>query len=118
MPTLDRLEIDDPVGAIPVHLAGSIWGMIAVGLFVERDGILKLSKGHAGVFRRGGLYLLGIQVLTVIVVGVWSGVSTYVLLWVNARLIISAINSIKNYTCTSYNFSYTKPFPRKTAISR
>ncbi|MCH7397886.1 ammonium transporter [Belliella sp. DSM 107340] len=29
----DRIKIDDPVGAISVHLIGGIWGTLAVGLF-------------------------------------------------------------------------------------
>lgn len=33
---LDTLRIDDPVGAIPVHLGCGIWGTIAVGLFANR----------------------------------------------------------------------------------
>ena len=32
---LDKLRIDDPVGAVPVHLAGGFWGTLAVGLFSE-----------------------------------------------------------------------------------
>ncbi|GFU07039.1 putative ammonium transporter 3 [Nephila pilipes] len=80
MPALDFIHIDDPVGAIPVHLVGSIWGMTAVGLFVEEDSLLALSKGEAGVFQRGGFHLLGIQMLSLIVVGVWSLLATYILL--------------------------------------
>ncbi len=33
---LEVLRIDDPVGAIPVHLGCGIWGTLAVGLFVNR----------------------------------------------------------------------------------
>ncbi len=33
VPLLDRLRIDDVVGAIPVHLVAGIWGTLAVGLF-------------------------------------------------------------------------------------
>ena len=33
--TLNNFEIDDVVGAIPVHLAAGIWGTLAVGLFSD-----------------------------------------------------------------------------------
>ncbi|XP_042909380.1 putative ammonium transporter 3 [Parasteatoda tepidariorum] len=80
MPVLDDLKIDDPVGAIPVHLVGSIWGMISVGLFVEEDSMLLMSKKQAGLFYKGGFYLMGIQLLSLLVVGVWSGITTLILL--------------------------------------
>jgi ammonium transporter, Amt family len=32
---VDRLRVDDPVGAISVHLCCGVWGTLAVGLFVE-----------------------------------------------------------------------------------
>lgn len=32
-----RFHIDDPVGIVPIHLTSSIWGMIAVGIFCEKD---------------------------------------------------------------------------------
>jgi ammonium transporter, Amt family len=32
---LDKLKIDDPVGAVPVHLCGGIWGTIAAGVFMK-----------------------------------------------------------------------------------
>ncbi len=34
---LDKLRVDDPVGAIPVHLVCGVWGTLAVGLFTERS---------------------------------------------------------------------------------
>ena len=37
VPLLDRLRIDDVVGAIPVHLVAGIWGTLAVGIFGAGD---------------------------------------------------------------------------------
>ena len=34
---LERLHLDDTVGAIPVHLVGGVWGTIAVGIFGQAD---------------------------------------------------------------------------------
>ncbi len=33
VPLFDRLRIDDPVGALSVHLVNGIWGTLAVGIF-------------------------------------------------------------------------------------
>ena len=42
---LNRLKIDDPVGAVSTHAGGSVWAMIAVGLFVEKEilGVMSVS---------------------------------------------------------------------------
>src|SRR5690606_29102410 len=45
---LDKLKIDDPVGAIPAHGTSGIWGTLAIGLFA--------TEGRAGV---DGLFLGG-----------------------------------------------------------
>ena len=37
---LDRLKIDDPVGAISVHLVCGIWGTLAIGIFSNKHSIL------------------------------------------------------------------------------
>jgi len=57
---LDRLRIDDPVGAVPVHGLCGVWGTLAVGLF-GREGLGGLSRN--GLFYGGGLVQLGVQVL-------------------------------------------------------
>jgi Amt family ammonium transporter len=50
---LDRLRIDDPVGAVPVHGMNGIWGTLAIGLFATDSG---LFYGH-------GVKQLGVQAL-------------------------------------------------------
>lgn len=35
VPLFDKLQIDDPVGALSVHLVNGIWGTIAVALFAD-----------------------------------------------------------------------------------
>ncbi|PJZ28499.1 ammonium transporter [Leptospira kmetyi] len=42
---LDRIKIDDAVGAIPVHLAAGVWGTLAVGIFGNPE-ILGNGLGH------------------------------------------------------------------------
>ncbi len=45
VPLLDRLRLDDPVGAISVHLANGIWGTLAVGLFHPTTTLWTQAKG-------------------------------------------------------------------------
>ena len=56
---LDKLHIDDPVGAVPVHGMNGIWGTLAVGIFGRQaEGL-----AHNGLLHGGGLTQLGIQAL-------------------------------------------------------
>ncbi len=61
----DKLRIDDPVGALAVHLVNGIWGTLAVGLFA----VPTYMDGRAGLFYGGGLRLLGVQIVGVLAVG-------------------------------------------------
>lgn len=45
VPFFDRLKIDDPVGALSVHLVNGIWGTLAVGIFVTDVSFLAQLKG-------------------------------------------------------------------------
>ncbi|MBU1147666.1 MAG: ammonium transporter [Candidatus Omnitrophica bacterium] len=58
---LDKLNIDDPVGAVPVHGLNGIWGTLAIGLFGKES----LGLANNGLFYGGGLVQLGIQLLGV-----------------------------------------------------
>src|SRR5690606_15189469 len=42
VPLLDRLKIDDVVGAISVHLVAGIWGTLAVGIFGAGDLVVQI----------------------------------------------------------------------------
>ena len=65
------LHIDDPVGAVAVHMMNGIWGTIAVGLFATPSAP---SNDLAGLFYGGGFDLLGKQLLGVLTVGAWAAV--------------------------------------------
>jgi Amt family ammonium transporter len=45
VPIFDKLKMDDPVGALSVHLVNGIWGTLAVGIFVSDVSILTQLKG-------------------------------------------------------------------------
>ena len=66
VPLFDKLKLDDPVGALSVHLVNGIWGTLAVGIFVESVSFMAQLKGVLiiGVFAFGVsfavLYLINI----------------------------------------------------------
>ena len=72
---LIRLNIDDPVGAVPVHLGAGIWGTIAVGLFSVGPGVYPWygqGEGPAiGLFQGGNWGQLGSQILGILAVTVF-----------------------------------------------
>ncbi|XP_075217873.1 putative ammonium transporter 2 [Lycorma delicatula] len=82
MPLIDKIGVDDPVGATSVHGICGIWGVIAVGLFAENPYPLETTSGRRGLFKGGGWYMLSIQVLGCFCLGVWSFLTTLLLLWI------------------------------------
>jgi Amt family ammonium transporter len=63
----DRKKLDDPVGALSVHLVHGVLGTLCVGLFAQ-DGVGGVSIPN-GLFYGGGWSLLGSQALGVVTVG-------------------------------------------------
>nr|WP_321268209.1 ammonium transporter [uncultured Sulfurimonas sp.] len=45
VPIFDKLKLDDPVGALSVHLVNGIWGTLAVGIFVDSVSFFDQLKG-------------------------------------------------------------------------
>ncbi len=45
VPLFDKLKLDDPVGALSVHLINGIWGTLAVGIFISEVSIITQLKG-------------------------------------------------------------------------
>ncbi|MFW5733209.1 MAG: ammonium transporter, partial [Planctomycetota bacterium] len=67
---LDRIRVDDPVGAVQVHGMNGIWGTLAVGLFGTQKLLEADSPAGAGLLYGGDGSLLGVQAMgTFAVVG-------------------------------------------------
>jgi Amt family ammonium transporter len=64
-----KAHIDDPVGAVAVHMMNGIWGTIAVGLFATPDAP---DSELCGLFYGGGFDLLGKQLLGFATVAAWT----------------------------------------------
>ena len=62
----DKLRIDDPVGALSVHLLNGIWGTIAVGIFASNGDDITLIGQIKGIF----------------IVAVFAFISSYIILFI------------------------------------
>ena len=70
-----KLHVDEPVGAVAVHMMNGIWGTIAVGLFAtETAPGFAMAGITEGLFYGGGFKLLGLQLLGVLTVGAWAAI--------------------------------------------
>ncbi len=74
------LHIDDPVGAVAVHMLNGIWGTIAVGLFATSTApgyAIANASGETltGLFYGGGFELLGIQCIGFAATAGWTAVT-------------------------------------------
>ena len=63
VPFFDKLKLDDPVGALSVHLVNGIWGTLAVGIFSPTNSLWAQIKG-------------------IVVVGVFTFVASFVIWYV------------------------------------
>ena len=88
----DRIRLDDPVGALSVHLVHGVLGTLFVGLFAQ-NGIGGTESAN-GLFFGGGFDLLGKQALGVLCVAAFV-FPVSVLAWVAIKKAIGLRVSIK-----------------------
>ena len=96
-----KLHIDDPVGAVGVHLANGIWGTIAVGLLANP----KAPAGLSGLFYTGSAKLLGIQAVGIVAVLAWTAIlmtATFFLIKKTVGLRVSEEEEIKGLDSTEH----------------
>ena len=63
----DKIKIDDPVGAISVHLVCGIWGTLAVGLFGNMAGGAQLMKQLTGIVAIGAFSFIFAFILFIVI---------------------------------------------------
>ena len=68
-----KLHIDDPVGAVAVHMMNGIWGTIATGLFATTSA--PGNDSVVGLFYGGGFHQLGLQLLGFASVAAWAAIT-------------------------------------------
>ena len=96
-----KLHIDDPVGAVAVHLSNGIWGTVAVGLLANPSA----PAGLRGLVYTGEFALLGKQLLGIVSVMAWTAVwmtLTFFILKKTIGLRVTAEEEIKGLDSTEH----------------
>ncbi|NEO99432.1 MAG: ammonium transporter [Symploca sp. SIO2E9] len=87
----NKWEIDDPVGAISVHLGCGIWGTLAVGLFSSKDKLCTDSEGTlfglCGSVWEGQLFQFAVQLVGISAVLAFTFISSH-LIWFGFKKVI------------------------------
>jgi Amt family ammonium transporter len=79
---VEKIGIDDPIGAVAVHGMSGVWGTLACGLFAVPLLSKNLATGTGGLVYTGSFKQLGVQALGVACVGVFSFSTSFGFLWV------------------------------------
>ena len=96
-----KMHIDDPVGAVGVHLANGVWGTIAVGLLANPSA----PAGLEGLFYTGSFRLLGVQCVGITAILAWTAVmmtATFFALKKTVGLRVSAEEEMKGLDKTEH----------------
>jgi Amt family ammonium transporter len=78
---VERLGIDDPIGAIAAHGMSGVFGTLALGLLATPALAGKVGIGGAGLLYGGGLHQLGVQALGLAAVGGFTFAASFGVLW-------------------------------------
>lgn len=72
---LDKMGVDDVVGAVPAHGTSGIWGTVALGLFATEPRLANYwgLEGAAGIFYGGDINLLWVQTYGVLATIAFTG---------------------------------------------
>jgi ammonium transporter, Amt family len=65
----DKVQLDDPVGALSVHLVNGLWGTLAVGLFADPTVTPAAAVVKKGLLLGGGMAQLTPQLIGMVSVG-------------------------------------------------
>jgi ammonium transporter, Amt family len=87
----DRIGIDDPVGALSVHMVNGVFGTLALGLFADPTVCPAASVAKPGLLLGGGMaqllpQLIGVAVVGIFVLGVSLGAWTLIKAVVGLRV--------------------------------
>jgi Amt family ammonium transporter len=82
---VERLRVDDPVGAVAVHGLAGVWGTLSLGLFALPSQAESLATGTGGLVYTGSFAQLGTQALGLAAVGAFTFTAALLALWAMKR---------------------------------
>jgi Amt family ammonium transporter len=78
---VERIRIDDPIGAVAVHGMAGVWGTLATGIFAVPALASNLATGTGGLIYTGSFHQLGVQAVGLLAVGVFTFSASFAVLW-------------------------------------
>ncbi len=78
---VERIGIDDPIGAVAVHGMAGVWGTLATGIFAVPALAENLATGTGGLWYTGSFDQLGTQALGLVAVGAFTFTASFAALW-------------------------------------
>ena len=78
---VEKVGIDDPVGALAAHGMSGVWGTLSLGFLAVPSLADKLATGKGGLFYGGGLHQLGVQALGLAAIGAFTFTASFLVLW-------------------------------------
>jgi Amt family ammonium transporter len=78
---VEKVRIDDPIGAIAAHGMAGVWGTLALGFLALPSQAESLATGSAGLFYGGGFHQLGVQALGLAAVGAFTFTASFFVLY-------------------------------------
>ncbi len=78
---VERIGIDDPIGAVAAHGMAGVWGTLALGFVASPALAEKLATGSGGLLYTGSFRQLGVQVLGLLAVGSFTFTASFAVLW-------------------------------------
>jgi Amt family ammonium transporter len=84
---VEKLRVDDPVGAIAVHGMSGVWGTLALGFFTLPSLAESLDWGQGGLVYGGGAHQLGQQALGLLAVGGFTFTASFIVFWIMKKAI-------------------------------
>src|SRR5437762_5587232 len=83
---VERIGIDDPIGAVAVHGMSGVWGTLATGLFAVPALASHLPTGRGGLGYTGSFHQIGVQALGLVTGGAFTFTASFAGLWVMKKL--------------------------------